>query len=594
MLLNIGGDKERHFLALQALLNPDDSRDDVLRKITQLAARMLKIPGSFISVLDDENQYVRAAINFRLETSSRVNSFCRYAVDSGDPFIVPDTLQDARFAAHPLTLSSPFIRFYAGVPLTTRDGIKLGTLCVVDTSPHMITKEQIDTLQLLGELAMSFLEAWHYAGLTDAITGLPNKLHLLRDIQLLATTNDVAERNLILIDCIDMPRAHELARTRGMTPVENLLRDMAIMLPLRLRPLRCGKLYMVATGRFALLTHVSDKISASVVASRLQGVSAELEPGISVEFRVHTAGKTFIPGESSAREVLNKAVSALHDRIRQNILLLPESTWADEDAPSTPALMDELRQAIQGNMPGLYLVYQPKICLQSGVPVGIEALIRWRHPQKGELSPGMFVPVAEHAGLLPDLTSWVIASVITQLRGWHIAGLAIPVSVNVSIHDISASGFADSLEERMIRASLPTRLLGIECLETERIIESTAAIEGLEDLKLRGFPISLDDFGTGYSNISYLRRMPIDIIKLDRSLISRLSQDTGARIIARSIISMLKELDYIVLAEGVENSQTGETLQKYGCDQAQGYLYARPLPAEEMRNWLELKLTSLK
>ena len=124
MLLNIGDDEERHFLALQALLNPDDSRDDVLRKITQLAARMLKIPGSFISVLDDENQYVRAAINFRLETSSRVNSFCRYAVDSGNPFIVPDTLQDARFAAHPLTLSSPFIRFYAGVPLTTRDGIK--------------------------------------------------------------------------------------------------------------------------------------------------------------------------------------------------------------------------------------------------------------------------------------------------------------------------------------------------------------------------------------------------------------------------------------------------------------------------------------
>lgn len=139
-ILNIGDDKERHFLALQALLNPDDSRDDVLRKITQLAARMLKILGSFISVLDDENLYVRAAINFRLETSSRINSFCRYAVDSGNPFIVPDTFQDARFAAHPLTLSSPFIRIYAGVLLTTRDGIKLGTLCVMDTSPHMIYK----------------------------------------------------------------------------------------------------------------------------------------------------------------------------------------------------------------------------------------------------------------------------------------------------------------------------------------------------------------------------------------------------------------------------------------------------------------------
>lgn len=589
MLLNIGDDKERHFLALQALLSPDDSRDDVLRKITQLAARMLKIPGSFISVLDDENQYVRAAINFQLETSSRVNSFCRYAVDSGNPFIVPDTLQDARFVTHPLTVASPFIRFYAGVPLTTRDGITLGTLCVVDTNPHTVTKEQIDTLRLLGELAMSFLEAWHYAGLTDAITGLPNKLHLLRDIQLLNATNDIAERNLILIDCIDMPRAFELARTRGMAPVENLLRDMAIMLPLRLRPLKCGKLYMVATGRFALLTRASDNISACAIANRLQGVSAELEPGITVEFRVHTAGKNFIPGDLSAREVLNKAVHALHERIRQNTFQLPE-TIIDEDAAAMPVLMEELAQAIDGKLPGLYLVYQPKMCLQTDAPVGIEALIRWRHPQKGELSPGMFIPFAEQAGLLQDLTGWVIANVITQLAAWHALGLALPVSVNVSIQDISAPGFADSLEARMIRARLPTSLLGIECLETERIIESAAALKGLEMLKLRGFPISLDDFGTGYSNISYLRRMPIDIIKLDQSLISKLSEDTASRIIARSIIGMLKELDYVVLAEGVENAQTGATLQKYGCDQAQGYLYARPLPAQEMSSWLEWKI----
>ncbi|WP_411201990.1 EAL domain-containing protein [Kosakonia cowanii] len=589
MLLNIGDDKERHFLALQALLNPDDSRDDVLRKITQLAARMLKIPGSFISVLDDENQYVRAAINFQLETSSRVNSFCRYAVDSGNPFIVPDTLQDARFVTHPLTVASPFIRFYAGVPLTTRDGITLGTLCVVDTNPHTVTKEQIDTLRLLGELAMSFLEAWHYAGLTDAITGLPNKLHLLRDIQLLNAANDTAERNLILIDCIDMPRAFELARTRGMAPVENLLRDMAIMLPLRLRPLKCGKLYMVATGRFALLTCASDNITACAIASRLQGVSAELEPGITVEFRVHTAGKNFTPGDVSAREVLNKAVHALHERIRQNTFQLPE-TIIDEDAAAMPVLMKELSQAIDGKLSGLYLVYQPKMCLQTDAPVGIEALIRWRHPQKGELSPGMFIPFAEQAGLLQDLTGWVIANVITQLAAWHALGLALPVSVNVSIQDISAPGFADSLEARMIRARLPTSLLGIECLETERIIESAAALKGLEMLKLRGFPISLDDFGTGYSNISYLRRMPIDIIKLDQSLISKLSEDTASRIIARSIIGMLKELDYVVLAEGVENAQTGETLQKYGCDQAQGYLYARPLPAQEMSSWLEWKI----
>ncbi|WP_153011527.1 EAL domain-containing protein, partial [Type-D symbiont of Plautia stali] len=120
--------------------------------------------------------------------------------------------------------------------------------------------------------------------------------------------------------------------------------------------------------------------------------------------------------------------------------------------------------------------------------------------------------------------------------------------------------------------------------------ESPAAMQGLEMLKLRGFGISLDDFGTGYSNISYLRRMPLDVIKLDRTLISEISSDTASRIIARSIIAMLKELDYTVLAEGVEDAETVTALTQYGCDQAQGFFYSRPLPEAELDEWLGWKL----
>jgi EAL domain-containing protein (putative c-di-GMP-specific phosphodiesterase class I) len=142
----------------------------------------------------------------------------------------------------------------------------------------------------------------------------------------------------------------------------------------------------------------------------------------------------------------------------------------------------------------------------------------------------------------------------------------------------------------MIRAKLPTRLLGIECLETERILESPDAIRGLEMLKLRGFGISLDDFGTGYSNISYLRRIPLDVIKLDRSLVSEISSDTASRIIARSIIAMLKDLDYTVLAEGIENAETATALTEYGCDQAQGFFYSKAQPEAELDKWLTWKL----
>lgn len=160
---------------------------------------------------------------------------------------------------------------------------------------------------------------------------------------------------------------------------------------------------------------------------------------------------------------------------------------------------------------------------------------------------------------------------ITRLKRLRNSCIQLPITINVSERDFSIDGFADVLEERMLKAKLPTSLLGIECPETERIVESPSAMRGLEMLKLRGFGISLDDFGTGYSNISYLRRMPLDVIKLDRSLISELSSDTASRIIARNIIAMLKELDYVVLAEGVECVDTVEALTEYGCDRAQGF-----------------------
>jgi EAL domain-containing protein (putative c-di-GMP-specific phosphodiesterase class I) len=142
----------------------------------------------------------------------------------------------------------------------------------------------------------------------------------------------------------------------------------------------------------------------------------------------------------------------------------------------------------------------------------------------------------------------------------------------------------------MLEARLSNNLLGIECLETERIIENAQALSGLHRLYEKGFTISLDDFGTGYSNISYLRRMPLDIIKLDRSLISGVLEDTSSLIIARSIIRMLKELNYTVLAEGVEDAEVAILLRDFGCDQAQGYFFSKPLSDPELDIWLQRRL----
>ncbi|MGK3143545.1 EAL domain-containing protein [Pantoea sp. C2G6] len=576
---------------LHALRSPDESRDEVLRQFVRLASQALGIPGSFISVLDDEEQHIKAARNFTLTRSSRQDSLCRHVVDSDSPVVVPDTWLDPRFATHPLILGAPYIRFYAGVPLKNSAGVVLGTLCVTDIVPHSFSAERLAMLKMLAALVISFLEAWYAAGFADPVTGLPNRQRLIRDLQFLALSGDTTRRRLVLIDCIDMPRAYELARSMGMGPVESLLKDVATLLPLRLRPAPDEILYTVATGRFALLIRQESRLSAGWVAEQLAGISADLGEGLSVALTTYTGEASFINGTLPAQEILRRAVSALHEAITRNVASMRFSEADDTQHTQDFTLMHELAVAIRQNR-GLWLAYQPKICLRSGKPVGLEALIRWHHPRRGELSPAQFLPFAEQTGLLSELTAWVTEHAIARLSRLRNSYIQLPVTINVSSSDFSRDGFADELEEKMIRAQLPVSLLGIECLETERILESPAAIEGLEMLKLRGFAISLDDFGTGYSNISYLRRMPLDVIKLDRSLISEIASDTASRVIARSIIAMLKDLDYRVLAEGVENEETVAALTEFGCDQAQGFFYSRPQPEAALDAWLSWRLRS--
>ncbi|TPE10754.1 sensor domain-containing phosphodiesterase [Pantoea vagans] len=591
MFISLSGGDDGRTRTLRALRNPDESRDEVLRQFVRLASQALSIPGSFISVLDDELQHVMAAHNFTLTRSSREDSLCRYAVDSDSTVVIPDTLLDERFATHPLIIGAPFIRFYAGTPLKNSTGMILGTLCVTDTTPHPFSPAQVTMLTMLATLVMSFLEAWYSAGFADPVTGLPNRQRLIRDLQFLAASGDRTPRRLVLIDCIDMPRAYELARSMGMGPVESLLKDVATLLPLRLRPAPGEILYTVATGRFALLTRQESRLSAGWVAKQLTGISADLGDGLSVALMTHTGEASFITGEMPAQEILRRAVSALHEAIARDVASMCFSEATDTRHTQDFTLMHDLALAIRENK-GLWLAYQPKICLHSGKPIGLEALIRWRHPQRGELSPAEFLPFAGQTELLSELTRWVTEQAITRLSRLRDNYIQLPVTINVSSSDFSRSGFADELEEQMIKAKLPVSLLGIECLETERILESPAAMQGLEMLKLRGFGISLDDFGTGYSNISYLRRMPLDVIKLDRSLISEISSDTGSRVIARSIIAMLKDLDYTVLAEGVENAETVNTLTEFGCDQAQGFFYSRPLAEAALDEWLGWRLRS--
>lgn len=582
MLTNLSSDDRKRRAAIDLLKNPDEGRDDALKKYTHLVCQLLKMPMSFVSVLDDEMQYIKSAQNITITETSLGEAFCVQTVKQGETFICHDTHQHPAFRRYQAVREAPFIRFYAGCPLKTQDGIPVGTLCVLDTQPRVLSDEQIGILETFAQLIADFLASWHAVGFIDVVTLLPNRQRLLKDIDVSA----VSTFRLVIIDCIDMPFAYEMARSLGMIAVENLLRDMAVELQARL-PLE-GKLYAVAVGRFAFCTHTQKTLSLENIALSLQGTQARLNPEVPLDLDIHMGDSGLCDNTLTPNEILRRAISALHEAISQKHRFSTYDDALDTRKKSDFSLLTELRQTLQENQ-GLYLVYQPKISLLTGRVTGAEALLRWQHPKNGEVLPGKFIPLVEKTGLMRELTAWVIDHTIAQLSAWRRRGLSLPVSINLAASDFSRPDFAEQLEQKLRDAHLDPSLLGVECLETEKMLESPAALNGLEMLKQRGFKISLDDFGSGYSNINYLRQIPMDIIKLDRSIVNKIDRDKASLIIARNVIRLLKQLDYVVLAEGVEDGKTAEILKDLGCDEVQGYFYARPMASVAFEAWYQAR-----
>jgi EAL domain-containing protein (putative c-di-GMP-specific phosphodiesterase class I) len=259
---------------------------------------------------------------------------------------------------------------------------------------------------------------------------------------------------------------------------------------------------------------------------------------------------------------------------------------ADKDRNSTTrlGLLGALRQGIEGGQ--LELHYQPKVALATGAVVGVEALVRWRHPSRGLVFPDEFVPLAEHSGLMHRLTAHVVDAALEQAATWWSVGLEIPVAVNVSARDLHASTLAETVDRGLARHGLPASAIRLELTERvlmsdpERVSDTLAALERL------GVRLSLDDFGTGYSSLVLLQRLPVSEIKVDRSFVKRLRSSPDDAKIVRSIVDLAHALGIDAVAEGVETEEIWDTLQDLRCDSAQGWYVSRPLSAERATEWL--------
>ncbi|MDP4300775.1 putative bifunctional diguanylate cyclase/phosphodiesterase [Leptothrix discophora] len=248
-------------------------------------------------------------------------------------------------------------------------------------------------------------------------------------------------------------------------------------------------------------------------------------------------------------------------------------------------LLSDLRRAAEADE--FFLLFQPKLRLRDGHCDAAEVLVRWRHPQRGVVPPDRFIPFAEQTGAIKAITRWVLQQSLRQLARWQREGQPeLSLNVNVSTRDLMQPDFPAQVERALRQAGVSARHLCLEVTESAIMDDPLLAMDCLQALNRMGVRLAIDDFGTGYSSLAYLKRLPVQELKIDRSFISGLDRDEADVTIVRSTIDMAHHMGLSVVAEGIETEAVGQRLRAFGCDQAQGYLYSRPLPAADFMDWL--------
>ena len=285
----------------------------------------------------------------------------------------------------------------------------------------------------------------------------------------------------------------------------------------------------------------------------------------------------------NADDLMRCADLAMERARRENVALRAYDSGLKVATRDQLSLLGELQRAIDGNE--LVLAFQPKLNLQSGELVGAEALIRWRHPTRGLLMPGSFIPFAEQAGFIRKITRWALREGTLVGGAWSREGRPLNLSINISADDLADSQLDSHLRDALVGSRMPSSLLTLELTESGFIGDPDQALMRLHTLKTQGVMLSIDDFGTGYSSLSYLTRMPVDELKIDRSFVSAIAGSPEATAVVQAAIEMGHSLGLSIVAEGIEDRGTAADLASLGCDVGQGYVYAKPMLQADFEAW---------
>jgi len=431
------------------------------------------------------------------------------------------------------------------------------------------------------ELANQKLEK---IALHDSLTNLPNRFSIQDNLN-----RGIADAKLngsaFSVIMMDLDRFKEINDTLGHDCGDQLLVEVGRRLQSVLRPTDLvGRL---GGDEFAILLPETDEIGAGTVAHKML---MALEPPFEIadmSFNIGASlGIATYPKHGNTTSVLLKSADVAMYQAKNNKLgYCIYNPISDIHTPDRLSLMTELRDAIHND--ALELYYQPKVDLAKGTIVGVEALIRWQHKERGFIPPAEFIPMAEQSGLIRQLTNWVISTALMQLDAWHKANLHMHMAINLSMQNLQDTNFPSQLEQLFDQTYTDNKYLQFEITESVIMSNPGYVMGVLAKLGRMNVSFAIDDFGTGYSSLSTLKRLQVQEIKIDKSFIRDMAMNKDDEAIVHSIIDMGHTLGLTVSAEGVESETVIRQLQKLGCNMIQGYYISRPLPADRVTHMMK-------
>ncbi len=556
---------------------PSESFD----RITRMAAKIFALPIAAVSLTDRDRQWFKSRVGVEHWSIPRERAPCAEVAETTQTVLIPDLLDDPCYAKSILARNGT--RFYAGAPLVTRDGYGLGALCVLGTEPRQATEAELASLRDLAAMVMAQIELQHAFGRIDPTSGLSNRVQLREDLEDLGRDHAGEHRLAVLVDLTRSEQLNSGLRVLGTRYLDEMVKQGAALL--RAAAGHGQKIYHVAPTQFAFVAPagVTDRDLLATLEERIAAgtteANARLVASLSVGLVPFTAGSSTV--EDIVRSAYGAALDARTDKVRASVYS-SSSDWLHK---RQFRLLNDIEQAIEDEAQ-LRLALQPRMDVASGRCVGAEGLIRWRHPELGEIAPGEFIPLVEHSAHCRRLTDWVIRKGIGELAAWQREGVDIQLSLNIIAANLDEPDFAQRVLLYLLKHQVRPERLELELTESAAIANTRQSLEQLRTLAEAGIRIAIDDFGTGYSSLAYLQSLPAQVIKIDQSFVRNIVSDSRSAALAEQMIALGSCLGYRVVAEGVEDEPTLDLLARIGCDEAQGFLFSPALEPREFLRWL--------